>query len=66
MKCNETMIGFVQDLPQGGAQPDGNMKSLKTVCFHGVQTKSYNVEKTKSENAKDQENQQGLKFTKII
>lgn len=66
MKCNETMIGFVQDLPQGSAQPDGDMKSMKTVCFHGVQTKSYNVEKTESEAPKDKENQQGLKFTKIV
>lgn len=65
MKCNETMIGFVQDLPQGNAQPDSDMKSAKTVCFHAVQTQSYNVEKTEPEVPKE-DKRQGLKFTKIV
>ena len=66
MKCNETMVGFVQAIAPTGSNPDSDMRSMKTVCFHGVQTKSYNVEKTKQEDNNKDDNKQGLKFTKIV
>ena len=35
MHCDQTMVGFVQEMAPEGHLAKGDMKQMKTVCFYG-------------------------------
>lgn len=57
--CSKSMIGFVQNIPSKSGER-GTMTNHKIQCFHGVQEKEYDIEKTEEFNTGK------MKFNRIV
>ena len=64
--CDQTMVGFVQDMPKDGTHADGDLRNMKTMCFHAKQTQCLAIEKTKPEIILSEWAGEMQKYSKIV